>query len=246
MTAIDLNADLGEGGAYDLELLGIVSSCNIACGGHAGDEASMAETVRAAIANEVSIGAHPSYPDREGFGRRSRYAHGDGLLASLCEQIEALRAVARYQDAKLTHIKPHGALNHDASVDRALAELIIGAIGKSSAEVALVGPAGSELQRAAEEHGMRFLAEAFVDRAYRADGTLVPRSEPRAVHSDINTITTQAVSLATEGSVTCQSGEVIKVAADTLCIHGDTDGAAEAARAVRDVLGANGVEIRAA
>ncbi len=120
--SIDLNADLGEGGAYDLALLSVVCSCNIACGGHAGDAQSMAETVRGAITHEVSVGAHPSYPDREGFGRRSRYAEGSSLLASLSEQIAALRLIAESEGAVLTHVKPHGALYSDAASDRALAE----------------------------------------------------------------------------------------------------------------------------
>ncbi|MDH3545816.1 MAG: 5-oxoprolinase subunit PxpA [Gammaproteobacteria bacterium] len=246
VTAIDLNADLGEGDAHDLELLGIVSSCNVACGGHAGDETSMTETIRAANANGVAVGAHPSYADREGFGRRSGYAQGAELLRSLREQIEALTSIARKQGVQLTHVKPHGALYNDAAVNRKLAELIASAVAEFPGGAALVGPPNSELHAAAHIANIDFVAEAFIDRAYRADGTLVPRSQPGAVHDDINTITTQAVRLATVGRVVCQTGEEIRVPADTLCIHGDTDGAAEAARAVRDVLSANGVEIRAA
>jgi UPF0271 protein len=246
VTSIDLNADLGEGHAYDLALLSVVSSCNIACGGHAGDAQSMAETIRAAVKHDVSVGAHPSYPDRDGFGRRSRYAEGSTLLASLSEQIEKLRAIAAAEGAVLTHVKPHGALYNDAASDRVLAELLVEAIKQETNAAYLVGPPESELQEAARRGDLRFIGEAFVDRVYGFDGRIVPRSEPGAVHSDINTISTQAVGLATTGQVTAQNGDVIKIEADTLCIHGDTKNAYQVALAVRDVLNANGVDIRAA
>ncbi len=246
MTSIDLNADLGEGNAHDLALLSVVSSCNIACGGHVGDAQSMAETVRAAIAHDVVVGAHPSYPDRDGFGRRSRYAEGSSLFASLSEQIEALREIATAEGAILTHVKPHGALYNDAASDKVLAELVVEVIMQGTDSVSLVGPPASELQQAACRHDLRFVSEAFVARVYRPDGTLVPRSEPGAVHHDTNMISTQATGLATAGRVTAQNGDVINIAADTLCIHGDTENAYQVALAVRDVLKANGVEIRAA
>ncbi len=246
MTSIDLNADLGEGDAYDLALLSVVSSCNIACGGHAGDAQSMAETIRAAVKHDVLVGAHPSYPDRDGFGRRSRYSEGSTLLVSLSEQIKALGLIAESEGVVLTHVKPHGALYNDAASDRVLAELLVEAIKQETNAASLVGPPESELQEAARRGDLRFIGEAFVDRVYGSDGRIVPRSEPGAVHSDINTISTQAVGLATTGQVTAQNGDVIKIAADTLCIHGDTKNAYQVALAVRDVLNANGVEIRAA
>jgi UPF0271 protein len=143
-------------------------------------------------------------------------------------------------------VKPHGALYTDAARDPALAELLLDAVQQGAPHAAVVGPPDSALERAANDAGVRFLAEAFVDRAYLPDGQLVPRSEPNAVHADINTMTAQAASLATSRTVTAQDGAVIAVRADTLCIHGDTPGAAEVARAVRDVLQANGVDIRAA
>lgn len=246
MTAIDLNADVGEGSACDIELLSIVSSCNIACGGHAGDATSMAETIRSAIANSVAIGAHPSYPDREGFGRRSGYASGDALVESLHEQITALRTVAHAHGTELTHVKPHGALYNDVATDRTMAELVVQVVARVHSDIALVGPPGSELAKAAADCDVPYVAEAFVDRAYSVDGALVPRSEPGAVHGDIKNITAQAVSLAMRGQLVCQSGELIAIVADTLCIHGDTDGAADIARAVVTVLRENGVAIHAA
>ena len=246
MTSIDLNADLGEGDAYDLALLTVVSSCNIACGGHAGDAQSMSETIRAAITHEVLVGAHPSYPDRKGFGRVSTFSEGNALLASLREQIKTLRLIAESEGVALTHVKPHGALYSDAANDKGLAELIVEAIQQETNAANLIGPPKSELQQAAARGNLQFVGEAFVDRVYSSNGTLVPRSELGAVHNDINTISTQAVNLATNGQVTAQNGDIISIAADTLCIHGDTDNAYQVALAVRDVLRANGVEIRAA
>lgn len=245
MTSIDLNADLGEGDPFDAELLAIVSSCNIACGGHAGDTQSMRATIEAAKRNDVAIGAHPSYPDPEGFGRRSGFLTGDALYESLTEQVTALADIAAQLGATLSHVKPHGALYNDAVLDRELADVIARVTAETAGAPSLVGMANSELQIAADRYRLEFIAEAFVDRAYEANGTLVRRSEPGAVHADLAVATTQAVGLAERGRVTTRNGDVIDVRADTLCIHGDTPGAAEAARAVRDVLESHGVEIRA-
>lgn len=242
---IDLNADLGEGDAYDAELLAVVSSCNIACGGHAGDAATIAATLREALANGVSVGAHPGYPDREGFGRRSRFMSGDPLRESLRSQLGEFCRIAADLDAVVNHVKPHGTLYTDAVVDAGLAGIIAAVVAEMPGEPVLVGQPGTELEAAAKAHGLGFVAEAFVDRAYRRDGQLVPRSEPGAVHADIRRIQRQAVSLARDGSVECLDGTTIPVRADTLCIHGDTPGAAEAARAVRKALEDEGVEIRA-
>jgi UPF0271 protein len=245
MACIDLNADLGEGDLYDEELLQVVSSCNIACGGHAGDAQSMATTVRTAIANGVAIGAHPAYPDREGFGRTSGFLDGDALYESLSAQVTTLNDIAAQLGAKLVHVKAHGALYNDATANSKLADVIARVTAEAPGSPALVGMANTELQHAAKRHGLTLIAEAFIDRAYEADGSLVSRSEPGAVHSELSVITTQAVSLAKDGRVTSRNGDVIDVLADTLCIHGDTPGAAEKARAVRDVLENRGVDIRA-
>ena len=226
-----MNADLGEGDPYDAELLGIVSSCNIACGGHAGDSSSMDVTVAAAIANNVAIGAHPAYPDKEGFGRRSKYQSGKKLLLSLTAQISSLQSIVAQQGATLTHVKPHGALYNDAVNDPELADIIAAAMVAAAPDTALVGLAESELQATAQRHSLRFIAEGFVDRAYQQNGQLVPRSEPGAVHKSLDRVLPQAIALV---------GKV-----DTLCIHGDTPGAAEVARAVREALEKQGVTIRA-
>jgi UPF0271 protein len=228
---IDLNADLGEGDAYDDALLRVVSSCNIACGGHVGDARSMQSTVVTALANGVAIGAHPGYPDREGFGRRSGFLRGDELRTSLIGQIAALNAIAAKNGAMLTHVKPHGALYNDAVNDRQLADLIVSAVHATLPGAAFVGLPGSELQNAANGGSLRFVAEGFADRAYQANGQLVPRSEPGAVHEQLQQILAQAVSLL---------GKV-----DTLCVHGDTPGAAEIAKQLRKELEKQGVKIHA-
>lgn len=244
MMTIDLNADLGEGEASDSELLRVVSSCNVACGGHAGDATTMEATIRDALTNGVVIGAHPGYPDREGFGRRSRFMEGNVLLGSLKHQLKTFETVASAVGAAIEHVKPHGTLYTDAVTDRALAEIIAEAVAAVPGKPALVGQAGTELEAVASRFALDFIAEAFIDRAYRPDGRLVPRTEAGAVHGDIERIKEQAVSLAVAGRVTGLDGTEIEVRADTLCIHGDTPGAAEAARVVRQALESKGVEIR--
>ena len=245
MATIDLNADLGEGEASDAELLQVVSSCNIACGGHAGDAASIDATLREALARGVTVGAHPAYPDREGFGRRSRFMSGAPLRDALRSQLAEFGRAAARLGATVAHVKPHGTLYTDAVVDAELADIIAGVVAELPGKPMLVGQAGTELEAAAQAHGLGFIAEAFVDRAYQRNGQLVPRSEPGAVHGDIAEIQRQAVSLARDGSVQCPDGSTVAVRADTLCIHGDTPGAAAAARAVREALEHEGVRIRA-
>ena len=244
MTTIDLNADLGEGEACDAELLQVVSSCNIACGGHAGDAESIEATVREALARGVNVGAHPAYPDREGFGRRSRFMSGEPLRDALRSQLDDFGRAAARLGATVTHVKPHGTLYTDAVVDAELADVIAGVVAEVPGKPMLVGQPGTALESAAEAHGLGFIAEAFVDRAYQPNGQLVPRSQPGAVHGDIAQIQRQAVSLARDGTVQCPDGSMVPVRADTLCIHGDTPGAAAAARAVRDALEHEGIEIR--
>lgn len=191
----------------------------------------MRDTVLAALDRQVAIGAHPSYPDREGFGRRSRFMAGDDLLSSLGQQIGTLREIASQCGADLAHVKPHGALYNDAARDADLAAIIVRATLQASPGAALVGLPNSQLETAAKQHDLNFVAEGFVDRAYEPDGQLKPRSEPGAVHGNVERIVRQALSLV--GTV------------DTLCIHGDTRGAVEAASAVREALLNSGVELRA-
>jgi UPF0271 protein len=243
---IDLNADLGEGDAFDEELLTIVSSCNVACGGHAGDTQSMRSTVAAAVANNVAVGAHPSYPDRDGFGRRANFLTGTALHQSLLVQIDCLAAVCSEVGTQMGHVKPHGALYNDAAADRELSDLIASTIRELDVDLALVGPPASALHKAAQSAGIPFVGEAFADRAYLNSGRLAPRSNAGAVHSDSAIIAAQAVSIVLDQRVAIAGKEPVRIVADTLCIHGDTPGAANIARAVRAALEENGVEIRVA
>lgn len=243
--SIDLNADLGEGGDADAAILGVVTSCNVACGGHAGDARTMRDTVAGALRTGVHIGAHPSYPDREHFGRRSRHLGGKPLAAAIAEQIAALQAIAAESGTRLRHVKPHGALYNDAAGDAGLAELFVNAVAALDDALAVVGLAGGALQPAAERAGLAFVAEGFVDRAYVAGGRLAPRGTPGSVYSDVQAMCAQAVSIAVDGVAHVASGEPVSVRAQTLCIHGDTPNAAAAARAVRDALAQAGVLVRA-
>jgi len=231
MTTIDLNADLGEGEQCDEQLLAIVTSCNVACGGHAGNSVSMEATLRAAERNDIVVGAHPSYPDRDGFGRRSQFVRGRVLRESIRAQLLALQNIALTVNVDIAHIKPHGALYNDVADDAGLARDLVAASSSVLPNAALVGLPDSRIAAVAEESGVRFYNEGFVDRAYQPDGRLVPRSNPGAVHSDIPKMTEQAIALL--GSV------------DTLCIHGDTPNAVDIAAAVRQALIEHGVDVRA-
>lgn len=245
MTSIDLNADLGEGYSSDADLMPLISSCNVACGGHAGDDASMRQTIQLALEHEVAIGAHPSYPDREGFGRRSGIATGNELIESVLAQCRALDRVAAASGARVTHIKPHGALYNDAAADPDIAGQLVAAANRWRPDVRLLGPPNSALSESAVQSGLTFVAEGFVDRCYLASGALVPRSEPGAVHSAINVMTTQALALAEQRGFTSQCGSTLRLSVATLCIHGDTDNAVVVASAVHDVLASHGIAIRA-
>lgn len=240
---IDLNADLGEGCGDDAGLMAVISSCNIACGGHAGDAASMREAVRLAKAHDVRIGAHPSYPDREGFGRRVIEVSDSNLKAELTEQIGALAAIAEEEGAGLTHVKPHGALYNQAAADAPLARLMAQIVAEALPGAALVGPPASELEAAASTLGLVFLAEGFADRAYTPEGRLVARSEPGAVLERDEARLAQALEIAREGTVTAINGLAIPLPARTLCLHGDTPGALASAKAIRAALEEAGLQI---
>ncbi len=246
---IDLNADLGEmpeSQARDIAILDIVTSCNIACGGHAGDAASMAVMLEAAKARGVAAGAHPSYPDREHFGRRSLAIDGEALAASLREQIEAFEQAALVVGCAVHHVKPHGALYNDMADDAALAELVATVCAKALPGTPLVGLAGSALEAAAREAGLPFIAEAFVDRLYTAKARLVPRSDPGAVIAEPSARAAQALALATGKPIRASGGGDLSLTADTLCLHSDSDFALESAIEIRAALEAAGLTIRPA
>jgi len=238
---IDLNADLGEGCGADDDLLRLVTSCSIACGGHAGDAESMTRAVASAAARGVALGAHPAYPDPENFGRVSLDIGAAALEAALAEQIGRLAEIARDEGAALRHVKPHGALYHDADRDGDLAALVV---RLAPAGAGIYGPPGGALEAAARDRGAPFAAEGFADRGYGADGRLAERGEPGATIEDPKDAAAQALDLA-HGRVLTIGGDILRLSPRTLCLHGDAPGAVARSRAVRAAFEAAGVDLRA-
>jgi UPF0271 protein len=239
---IDLNADLGEGCGNDAALMPLITSANIAAGGHAGDAVSIMKARSLAALHRVGAGMHPSYPDRENFGRVSlKDMDWADLDLHLRYQSGAFIAVA----GAPTHIKAHGALYNDLMVDRDLADLFMRALFRRNGDGYVVGLGDSALNDAADEYGIAFIREAFADRAYLSDGTLAPRAMDGAVLHDPAVIAERAVRMVTTGQVETLDGSVIEVWPDTLCVHGDTQGAVEITAAVRDALSAAGITIKA-
>jgi UPF0271 protein len=244
MRQLDLNADVGEGDPQaDEALIPLVTSVNVACGLHAGDAQTMRATVALAMRNGVAVGAHPGFNDREGFGRRRQQLTASEIRGLLLSQLGALDAIARTEGTALHHVKPHGALYNQAETDDALAVAIVAAIRVFDPTLRLVGRAGSAMERAARGASHPFLAEAFADRRYRADGTLLPRSEPGAVLADVEAVARQVRALVTDGEVRTSDGSRVEVSFQTLCVHGDTPGAATLARRIRQELDALGVSV---
>jgi 5-oxoprolinase (ATP-hydrolysing) subunit A len=248
---VDLNADLGEAfGAYamgaDEAVLAYVSSANVACGFHAGDPTVIDRTVARAVRAGVAVGAHPSHFDLRGFGRREIAADPAEVEADVVYQVGAVAAFARAHGSHLTHVKPHGALYNQAARDEALARAVARGVARVSRDLVLVGLAGSApMRRAAEAEGLRFAAEAFADRAYDADGRLVPRARPGALITDPASAAAKAVRIVCDGTVASIDGSPVPLTADTLCLHGDNPHVLEIARAVRDALEAAGVTVQA-
>jgi UPF0271 protein len=242
---LDFNCDLGEGCGDDAAIIPLLSSANIACGFHAGDAGTMHETVALCIRHRVAIGAHPSFPDREGFGRREFQVTPDAAYALTRQQLDALDAIARAQGARVHHLKPHGALYNLAARDRAIADAIASATHDVDPELWLVGLSGSALPAAGEAIGLRVAHEAFAERRYEADGRLTPRSRPDAVIADLDEDLAQVCGLLRDGVVVARTGERVPLRMDTLCLHGDRPDAAAFARALRETLQAEGVRIRA-
>ena len=246
---IDLNADMGEGyGAYrigqDEKLLHIVTSANAACGFHGGDATIMHRLAGLAKERGVALGAHPGFDDLWGFGRRAVQMNARDLEYMVAYQIGALQALAAYAGEPVSHVKPHGALYTMAAKDEAYASAIARAVKAVDARLIYVGLPGSEMQKAAGKEGLAFAREGYCDRLYRDDGSLTPRSEKGAVISDPGAAAKQALRMVRDGEVVTGSGAVIKVEADTLCIHGDEPGAVAIAAAVRRALERADIEIQ--
>jgi UPF0271 protein len=248
MKTLDLNCDMGEGlGAWkmgdDAALLDHVTSANIACGFHAGDPGTIHRTVELALKKGVAVGAHPSLPDLQGFGRRRMNVSAEEAYDMVLYQIGALAGFATACGGKLAHVKPHGALYNMAAKDGKLAQAIARAVKDFDPRLVLFGLAGSELVRAGEQAGLKTANEVFADRTYQADGSLTPRTQPDAMLHDAETAIAQVRRMVREGRVRSQQGSDVLVQADTLCIHGDEPNAVEFARRIRQALDADGVRV---
>lgn len=245
---VDLNADVGESfGARrkgdDEPIFAHVTSANVACGFHAGDPAIIAATLEAAGRHHVAVGAHPSYPDQAGFGRRTIEVAADELRQALIYQIGAVAALARSLGMRLAHVKPHGALYNDAAIDATLAATVAGAVAAFDRKLILVGLAGSQMLAAGAVAGLRVAAEAFCDRVYEPDGSLRNRSHPDALIDDPVAAAQQAVEIVVHGRVRAHNGVAVGVQASSLCVHGDSKNAVDTAAAVRAALRRSGVDV---
>jgi 5-oxoprolinase (ATP-hydrolysing) subunit A len=245
---IDLNADVGESlGPWpmgdDARLIPLVSSVNVACGFHAGDPLTIQRTVATAVAHGIAIGAHPGYPDLVGFGRRELDMTAEDLEASIVYQVGAVAAFARAMGSEVRHVKAHGALYNRAARDPSVAASVARAIRSMSPDLILVGLAGSAMLEAGAEAGLAVAAEAFADRAYEPDGSLRSRRLEGAILPTPEAAAAQALAIARDGRVRAYDGTDLAVRADTICIHGDTSGAVDVARAVRTALESAGIEI---
>ena len=239
---MDLNADLGEG-MDDGPILPFLTSANVACGLHAGGPLTMERTVEQALSRGVRVGAHPGYPDRENFGRTAMELPMEEVRAIVLYQVGALDAFVRARGGRLWHVKAHGALYNRAARDAPLARAIAEAVRAYRSDLILVGLAGSTQLSEARAAGLRAAGEAFADRRYLPDGSLMPRSQPGSVLHDADAVADQALRIAREGRVIAADGSSVRVDAETLCLHGDTPGAVAMARAVRERLESSGVRI---
>ena len=247
---MDLNSDLGESlGAWrmgdDAAMLEIVSSANVACGFHAGDAAGILQTLRQAAARGVAVGAHVAYPDLAGFGRRHMDVASADLQADVIYQIGALQALAAVAGTRVRYVKPHGALYNTIAHDRRQADYVIAAVRAVDPGLALVGLAGAPLLDWARDAGLRCVAEAFADRAYEPDGSLVSRRKPGAVLHDAGEVAERMLRWVQEGVVTAIDGSTVRLQAESICVHGDSPGAVAMARQVRERLAAAGVTVAA-
>lgn len=246
MLSIDLNCDMGEGYSTDEQLMPCISSANIACGYHAGDTDTMRRTVDLCLEHNVAVGAHPSYPDRDNFGRTDMLYNGlqpEDLPAILAEQINLMEAVCKTAGAKLVHIKPHGALYNRAAKDIMVSRLICNAIAEINPSLILYGLSGSVMETTAAQCGLTFRREVFADRTYQRDGTLRPRTLPDALITDNSKCIQQVLQMIRQGLVTTVDGFEIPMLAETICLHGDGAHAVEFAKLIVDELKKNGIKI---
>jgi UPF0271 protein len=244
MIKIDINCDLGEGMGNEAQLMPLISSCNIACGGHAGDMATMRQVALLAKEHRVLIGAHPSYPDKVNFGRTSVKISDKDLKTSIHEQLTNLKAVLKSLEIGLNHIKPHGALYNDVAKDKELALVFLDCIEKYKHEVFLYVPYRSKIEKEALRLGFQIKYEAFADRNYNADLSLVPRQNPMALIQDPKAVIDHILYMVTKGKVLTPSGKAVKIKADTYCIHGDSPSTLQILMYLSEYLPKNQILIR--
>ncbi|WP_373057554.1 5-oxoprolinase subunit PxpA [Zunongwangia sp. H14] len=242
MKKIHINCDLGEGAAFDAQLMPFLSACNIACGGHAGDEESIRRTIALAIANNVEVGAHPSYPDRENFGRKSLEISAEDLKASIKSQVKLLQKIAGERGVKLTHVKPHGSLYNDAAKEEKIAQLVLDSLSDIEGDFSLYAPFGSVISRLAKGK-FKVVFEAFADRNYTQDLQLVSRANPEAVLHEKEAVFRHIFSMYSEGKIKAINDEEIYIKADTFCLHSDTKNSVEILKFLDLKLQENNIKI---
>lgn len=242
---IDLNADLGEGAGFDAQLLPLITSANIACGFHAGNPHLMQKSVALCVANGVSVGAHPSFPDLWGFGRRPMQCTQAEIIDYMLYQIGSLAAFCKANGVKLRHVKPHGAIYNMAGKDEKLAQAIVQGIKKYDASLMLFAQPGSCMARVGQTEGLKVIYEVFADRAYNEDGSLVSRKLPGAVLHDPDVVATRTIGMVTHGEVKTINGHLLALNAQSICLHGDNPAAIQLASAVRQGLERAGVCVQA-
>lgn len=244
MKTIDINCDMGEGICNDEQIMPYISSANIACGYHAGNENTMKQTIELCKKYNVAVGAHPSYPDKENFGRTDMLLPHDEIYELVKKQIVLLQDLAAECDSVIHHVKPHGALYNMAAREKTLASVIALAVIDIKSDLVLYGLSGSHLVKEGKNHGLKTASEVFADRTYKDDGSLTSRTKPGALIEDVDKAVTQALQMVKEGTVTSVTGKKVPIVAETICIHGDGSHAVEFAKAIHDALIKEGIEIK--
>jgi len=244
MKTIDINCDLGEGIGNDELIMPYISSANIACGYHAGDENTMKQTVELCKRYNVAAGAHPSFPDRGNFGRTDMLLHPGEIYEMIIKQINSLEKIAAEADVPVHHVKPHGALYNMAARDKGLAPFVALALLDTNPKYILYGLSGSYLVKEAKNLGLKTASEVFADRTYKNDGSLISRNKPGALIESTDAAVTQVLQMIKEGTVTSVTGKKIPIVAETICIHGDSVHAVEFAKAIYNALKKEGIEIK--
>jgi UPF0271 protein len=245
MRSVDLNSDLGEGCGSDAAMLQIVTSANIACGGHAGDAQTMRTTISLAIDRGIVIGAHPSYPDKEGFGRRRMNCTSAEIRDFVARQTAELIVHAESLGGRVAYVKPHGALGNDAAARRDIAHALLDGLRATGDTLAVLAISGTHLEQAARERGIPAFSEVYADRGYTSDGLLVPRSEHGALIEDVEQAVARMLGYIQTGSMATVAGSAIPLAGASICVHGDNEHAVEMAYSIRKMLASAGVRVQA-